>query len=104
MRPPKVTLTPEQKAAAEADAKARQLQLEAYDRSLTKMTHRQLRGELRRAVKSEYAGKPPEPQAGLKIAFATILSAVLDNTGSWDHRLRPDQRNPNSSKRMCPIG
>ena len=101
---PKVTLTAEQLAERAAAAKEEQLRLENYDRSLVKMSHRQLRGELKRAVKKEYAGKPPQAQPGLTIAFATILSAVLDNTRSMDTRLRPDQRNPNSGKRMCPLG
>ena len=106
--------TPEQLAAAkaaqdkiDADYKAEQERLRLYSASVEKMSHRQLSAELRKTVKREYAGKPSEPQAGLTIAFATILGAVLSNTRSTPvtddgRRLRRDQINPNSLSSMNP--
>ena len=80
-------LTPEQQAEhlaalakADADAKAEAERVHLYGASLERMSHRQLRGELRRLIKREYAGKPLEPQAGLNIALGAILLTVLENT------------------------
>jgi hypothetical protein len=65
---------------AQEDAKAERERIELFSKSLPKLSHRQLRGELKRAVRREYAGKPPQPQAGLNIALAAILFTVLENT------------------------
>ena len=80
-------ISPEQKAAlvaireaAAAEAKAEAQRVELYGKSVEKMSHKQLRGELRRAVKREYAGRPPQPQPGLTIAFSTVLLTMLENT------------------------
>jgi hypothetical protein len=80
-------LTPEQIAEAKiarekvvAEEKAERERVELYGASLPKMSDRQLRGELRRTIKREYAGKPPEPQAGLTILYSTVLLTVLENT------------------------
>jgi hypothetical protein len=67
---------------AQEEAKAERERIELFGKSLFKLSHRQLQGELRRAVKREYAGKPPQPQAGLSIALASILSLVLENTST----------------------
>lgn len=89
-RPPQKkapTLTPEEQAKVLAaqqkaveEAKAEQQRIELYGKNVEKMSHRQLRGELRRLIRREYAGKPPEPQAGLNIALASVFLTVLDNT------------------------
>lgn len=90
MKPQKkkaLVLTPEeqaqilatQKLAAEEREKERQ-RIELYGKSLPKLSYRQLRGELKRLIRREHAGKPPEPQAGLTIALGVILSEVLSNT------------------------
>ncbi|SRR6266851_1529335 len=96
-----VPLTPEEQAKvlaemqkAQAEAKAERERIELYSKSVPKLSHRQLRGELRRAIRREYAGKPPEPQAGLNICLATILLTVLNNTETGETRLRKDQINP----------
>lgn len=80
-------LTPEQQAAASAafeknvaDTKAEAERVHLYGAAVEKMSYRQLRGELRRAIKREYAGKPPEPQPGLNILLSTVLLTVLENT------------------------
>lgn len=99
----KVVLTPEQIAERELAAKLEAERLEKYEHFLETSSHRQLRGELRRTIKREYAGKPPQPQAGLTISLATVLLAVLDNTRTMEPRLRPDQKNPSAVKRMCPV-
>jgi hypothetical protein len=82
-----VELTPEQQAAAlqaaetkRAEQKAEQERLRLYGAALETMSHRQLRRELTKTIRREYAGRPPEPQAGLTIALGTILLTVLDNT------------------------
>jgi hypothetical protein len=82
------------RAQAEADAKAEAERILLYGASVEKMSHNQLRGELQRAIKREYAGKPPEPQPGLTIALSTVLLTVLDNTITAEKKLRPDQVNP----------
>jgi hypothetical protein len=100
--PAAVVLTAEQQAElraalekAAAERKAEQERLELYGKAVPKMSHRQLRGELVRTIKREHAGKPPQPQAGLTIAIASILLTVLDNTKTVvDKRTRPDQINP----------
>lgn len=80
---------------AQAEAKAERERVELYGKALPKMSHCQLRGELRRTIKREYAGKPPQPQAGLTIAWASVLLAVLDNTKTVvEKHTRPDQINP----------
>lgn len=94
-------LTPEQLAAVlvefqkkVAEAKAERERVELYGKSTKHMSHRQLRGELHRAIRREHTGKPPEPQAGLTILLSTILLTVLDNTETGETRLRRDQINP----------
>ncbi len=95
-------LTPEEKEKALAaqlkaaeEAKAERERVELYGKSVEKMSHRQLRGELRRTIRREHAGKPPEPQAGLTICLASILLTVLDNTKTVvDKHTRRDQINP----------
>jgi hypothetical protein len=89
-RPPQkkaLALTPEEqaeiRAASEkrvAEAKAERERVELFGKAVVKMSDRQLRGELSRAVKREYAGKPPQPQAGLTILYSTVLLTVLENT------------------------
>ena len=112
---PIAVLTPEQIAAnkaareqAEAEAKAEQERIELYGKSVQTMSHRQLRSELKKAIKREHvkeAGRRrPVPVAGLTIAFGSILLAVLDSTRTApDPKLRKDQFNPSSDKRMCPL-
>lgn len=75
------------KAKAEAEAKAERERLELYFKMLPKLSHNQLRGELRRTVRRESVkeGNKRIPVAGLTIAFATVLSAVLDNTKTKDN-------------------
>lgn len=80
-------LTEEQKqvvlaAAAKVaeDQKKEQERLNAYGANVKTMSHRQLVGELHRTIRREHAGKPPQPIAGLTIAFATVLHNVLVNT------------------------
>jgi hypothetical protein len=80
-------MTEEQKAAhlavmeqAAKDRKAEEERLAVYQSGLEKMSHRQLRSVLVKTIKSEHAGRPPVPQAGLTIALSTILLTVLDNT------------------------
>jgi hypothetical protein len=69
------------------------------------MSHRQLSGELKRVVRAESTkeGNKRVPLPGLTIAFATILDTVLANTKTMEPRLRKDQFNPSSDKRMCPL-
>lgn len=98
---PAVVLSPEEQAKllaarekAATEEKAERERIELYGKCVPKMSHRQLRGELRRVIKREYAGKPPEPQAGLNIALGTILLAVLENTHTAEPRkYRLDQIN-----------
>jgi len=95
-------LTPEEQVAvlvarekAAAEQKAERQRIELYGKSVEKMSHRQLRGELSRLVKREYAGKPPEPQAGLNILLGSVFLTVLENTKTVpDKHTRPDQINP----------
>ena len=70
------------KAKAQAEAKAERERVELFARALPKLSHGQLVKELKKVVKREYAGKPPQPQAGLTIALGTILLTVLENTNS----------------------
>lgn len=86
-KPVPKALTPEEEAKiladlakAEEERKAEEQRVLLYGKALTKMSHRQLRGELRRAIKREYAGRPPVPQAGQNILLSTILLTVFDNT------------------------
>ena len=51
---------------------------DALGKRLPKMTDKQLRGELKRVVRGERAGKEWKP--GLRISFATILTVVFENT------------------------
>jgi len=82
-------------AKRQAEEKAERERIEVYGKSVPKMSHRQLRGELVRAIKREHAGRPPEPIAGLTIAWSTVLLAVLDNTKTVvGKHTRPDQVNP----------
>jgi len=95
-------LTPEEQAkvladkqAAAAEAEKERQRIELYGKAVPKMSHRQLRGELRRLIKREYSGKPPQPQAGLNIALGTIFLTVLENTKTVvEKHTRPDQINP----------
>ena len=93
-------LAAQQKAAEEA--KAERERVELYGKSMPKLSHRQLRGELRRAIRREYTGKPPEPQAGMNICLATIFLAVLDNTKTAETKLRLNQINPTATRTMNP--
>jgi len=89
---------------AEAEAKAERERIELYGKSLPKLSHRQLQGELRRTIKREYAGKPPQPQAGINILLASILSTVLDNTKTVPWKgMRRDQVNPNGCLHSYPL-
>jgi hypothetical protein len=110
------TSTPEQIAAnkaaaekAEAEAKAERERVELYAKSAEKMSHRQLSAELKKTVRREHVkeGGKRVPVAGLTIAFATILSAMLDNTSTSPvtedgRRLRKDQLNPAATRTMNP--
>jgi ribosomal protein L33 len=102
---PKVVLTPEQIAARELAQKEERIRLEKYDYSLTKMSHRQLTSEIKRTIRGEHVkeGNKRVPVPGLTIAFATILGTVLANSKTMEPRLRKDQFNPNSNKRMLPF-
>jgi hypothetical protein len=84
-------LAARQKAAEEREAERQRVEL--YGKTVGVMSHRQLRGELRRAIRREHAGKPPQPQAGLTICLSTILLTILDNTKTAEKKLRPDQIN-----------
>ena len=103
-------LTAEQKAAAlaarekeVAEAKAEQERVELYGKSVPKMSHRQLRGEFVRLIRREHSGKPPEPQAGLNIALASVFLTVLDNTHTVvEKSTRPNQINPNGRLHSYP--
>jgi hypothetical protein len=103
----------EQKLAAEEREKERQ-RVELYGKSVEKMSHRQLSAELRKTIRREHTGKPPQPQAGLTIALASILSIVFDNTkttpvfetdkkGRPTRTARPDQINPNGRLHPYPL-
>lgn len=81
--------SPEQLAAAkaaaekaEADAKAERERIALYGKAVEKMSHRQLRSELKKTIRREHfkEGGKRHPVAGLNIAFGTVLLAVLDNT------------------------
>ena len=100
---PKVVLTPEQIAERETARKEEALRLEQYESNLEKMSHHQLRGELRRTIKREYAGKPPQPQAGLTIGLASILLTVLETSKSLDNSLRANQKNPKGRLHAYPL-
>jgi len=115
-KPVQPTLTPEQVAAAKAAAekaaaetKAERERVELYGKSVEKMSHRQLRSELKKTIRREHLkeGGKRIPVAGLTICFATILSAVLDNTRTSPitddgRRLRKDQLNPTATRTMNP--
>jgi hypothetical protein len=80
-------LTPEEQAKviaareqAEKEANEEQARIRLYSKSVEKMSHRQLRSELVKAIKREHAGRPPEPIPGLTIAIASVMLLVLDNT------------------------
>src|SRR6266481_7979495 len=103
-------LTPEEQAKAlverqkaEAEAKAERERIELYGKSMPKLSHRQLRGELRRAIRREYTGKPPEPQAGMNICLATIFLTVLDNTKTAHIEGRHNQINPSGRLHAYPV-
>lgn len=71
----------ERSALAQARAKARDEEkkvAEALAPRLPKMSHRQLRGEIKRVVREDSHKEGFVP--GLRIAFATCLLTVLDNT------------------------
>lgn len=99
---------------AAADEKAERERIELYGKSVRKMSHRQLRGELHRAVRREYSGKPAEPQAGLNICLASIFLTVLENTktseifethedGTPKRVARHDQINPKFNLHAYPV-
>jgi hypothetical protein len=78
-------LTPEERATALAakqkartDAQAEQERVELYRKSLTNASYRQVRGELRRFIRRENAGR--------NIAWATVLLAVFENTKTEENR------------------
>ena len=86
----------------------------AFEKSVPKMSHRQLLKDLRRRSRARRAGKdfcmnapkgvPLENTncAGLDNAFAAILGVVLENTHTQDpRRFRKDQINPNG--RISPM-
>jgi hypothetical protein len=95
-------LTPEEQAkflaekqAAELAAKQETERVELYGKNVGLMSHRQLRSELVKTVKREYAGRPLEPTPGLTIAFASVLLTVLDSTQTVVGKYtRKDQINP----------
>src|SRR6266403_2264264 len=107
---PADVLSPEEQAKLRAalekeaaDRKAEQQCIELYGKSVPKMSHRQLRGELVRLIKREHSGKPPVPQAGLNICLASIFLTVLDNTHTVvEKSTRPDQINPNGRLHAYP--
>lgn len=104
------TLTLEEQAkvlaevlAAKAKAIEERQRVELYGKNVEKMSHRQLRGELRRLIRREHAGKPPEPQAGLNIALASVFLTVLNNTKTVvDKHTRRDQINPQGKLESYP--
>jgi len=104
-RQPKVVLTPEQIAERELARKEENLRLEQYEASVGKMSHRQLRGELRRTIRGESTkeGNKRVPVPGLTITFATILAAVLDNSKTLETKLRADQKNPSGRLHAYPL-
>jgi hypothetical protein len=76
-----VPLSPEQEAAALAEKQAREAaaklereRIQRYEKSLPKMSFRQLRGELRRNARKPNDGSP------LTAGLASVLLTVLDNT------------------------
>ena len=82
-----VVLSPEEqakiladRAAKEAEQKAERERIELFGKSVEGMSHRQLVSELRKAVKREYSGRPPQPKAGPNIAWASVMLIVLENT------------------------
>lgn len=95
-------LTPEQQAEvlaakqmAQEEAVKERERVELYGKSVEKMSHRQLSAELRKTIRREHTGRPPQPQAGLTILYASILSTILDSTRTSMDKPRPDQINPN---------
>ena len=85
VKPAKVTLTPEQQAAAKeasekaaAEAKAERERVELYGKSVEKMSHRQLSAELKKTVRRDShfkEGGKRHPVAGLTITFVDDFSA-----------------------------
>lgn len=102
---PKVVLTPEQIEARELAAKEERIRLEKYDYAVTKMSHRQLAGEIKSTIRRESVkeGNKRVPVPGLTIAFATILDAVLTNSKTLETRLRDDQKNPFGKLHAYPL-
>jgi hypothetical protein len=92
------------RAKAEEEAKAERERVELYGKNVQKMSHRQLRSELVKTIKREHfkEGGKRIPVAGEPILLATVLLAVLDNTKTAEHRLRPDQKNPSATRTMNP--
>jgi hypothetical protein len=82
-RAPKKKLTDEELLALRKSRQAeREADLKVADdlaKRLPTMTDQQLRAELRRVARGERSGKNIY-RPGLRIAFATVLSAVFDNT------------------------
>jgi hypothetical protein len=93
--PKPVALTPEQQAELKAaqekaavEAKAAAERLQNWEKSVEKMSYRQLRAEVTRVIRKERVkvGKDTyEPIAGLTIAFATVFDNVLANTQSKEN-------------------
>jgi len=104
---PKVVLTPEQIAERNEAAKVEAKRLEVYENFLSEASHRQLQGEFKRTIRAEHFKEPGKktktPIPGLTIAFATVLSAVLDNSKTLETRLRPNQINPKGKLHAYPL-
>jgi len=107
-----VPMTPEEQAAAlkakeeaAAAAKAERERVELFGKSIKGMSHQQLQRTLDRTVRREHVkeGHKRLPVAGLTIAWATVLSAVLRNTRTAEKSLRPDQVNPKGRLHTYPL-
>lgn len=103
-----------EKTAQELAATKRNEEFQAFEKSVPKMSHRQMLKDLRRRSRARRAGKdfcmnapkgmPLENTncAGLDNAFAAILGVVLENTHTQEPRkFRKDQINPNG--RISPM-
>jgi hypothetical protein len=69
------------KAAQQASRQAAREAAELYGKRLPSLSHRQLCSELKRTIRQERNGKN-QFNPGLTIAFATVLSTVLENTNT----------------------
>jgi len=104
---PVVKLTPEQVAENAAAAKLEAERLQKYGNFLHNASHAQLQAELKRTIRAEHfkeagkKGKTPIP--GLPIMWATVLSAVLDNTRTLGDVKRKNQINPKGRLHAYPL-